>query len=317
MAYQPQDKNTETGVLYGLEVTVNGGDNTKVDIAPGMARFVNWTNAAANKGKPHVCEVSYPGATAVVLDGSTTAPFTGLFIICPGGVATLEQIVTPDYNFSTRRNKVALPVVIHQIPTGVILDISEDFQLAYEWPQQINDMLHQVGVLSTGNRFSANGANLNVDKTAGTGSQLHFNAATNKEDPTKRISPAQTVGFFIYSKQESGGGGGEFTGVFIDAVDPDTWDNAGTLEAVPNAKYTVQVFFHFPQTSTTSVSFGQEIFNQESDAQDAIDDGSFDDNFIIPPNTTDGVRVTYLIVQEGQTNLTNAVFFQNRTALIK
>ncbi len=324
MTYQPQDINCQTGVLYGCLVTSTSGSNTQFDVSSGKVCIVDWTAVSGNQGKSRSQVLTYSGGTGITPLSAIGNVFTGLFITesTSAGIAVLEQVEAANLMFDneTRRDKVALQAVLHQDLSGNISGFTEDIQLAFEWSQQINDYFHIVGVTSNGNRYSSGLSGNFINRASGSGARLHFNAANDPKNPVTRDSVAISGLGFVYTKQVSGGGSGEFTGAFRTTIDPDQYDNNGTLTAVGVNDFTIQTIFFFPQSSTQTIAYGQSTFNSLTAAEDAINDGTFDDAFIIPPNTVDGARITYLIVQEGTLDLNNAAdakFIQQRNAIIK
>lgn len=324
MTYQPQNINCETGVLFGLDLSINGGDNTLLDISSGAVCIVDWTNVINNVGKSRAQVLNFPGKTGFALLSADTAVFTAMFVTesASAGIAALEQVSEARFDNETRRDKVALGIVLHTNTSGIIETFSDDKQLAYEWSQQLNDIVHIVGVTNDGNRWGAStSGDLTMNRTAGSGARLHFNAVNDPKNPTERDSVAVSGAFFIYTKSLSADlTDSEFTGDFKNTIDPNQFDSDGILSGISTNDFTIQTIFFFPQSSTTSIAYGQSIFNTMTAAEDSITDGSFDDIFRIPMNTVDGAKVTLLIVREGTTDLSSsadAKFLQHRNAIIK
>ena len=322
MTYQPQHINCETGVLFGLKLSITSGSTTEFDLSSGKVCIVDWTGVSDNLGKSRSQVLTYLGETSITPPSAAANIFTGLFITesSSAGIALLEQVPEALYDNETRRDKVALPIVLHQDGVGNISGFSEDIQLSYEWHQQLNDLVHIVGITSTGNRYSSGVSGNFVNREEGSGARLHFNAFNDTKNPISRSSSAVSGVSLFYTKQVSGGGSGEFTGTFRDTIDPEQYDNNGTLTAVPINDFTIQTIFFFPQSSTQTIAYGQSTYNTLLNAENAIDDGTFDDEFAIPPNTIAAVKVTYLIVQQGTTDLNSelvAKFKQFRNILVK
>lgn len=324
MTYQPQNINCETGILFGMDLSINGGDSTLLDIASGAVCIVDWTNVSGNLGKSRSQVLSFPGETGFALLSADTAIFTAMFVTesPSAGIAALEQVSEARFDNETRRDKVALSLVIHTNTSGIIETFSDDQQLAYEWAQQLNDIVHIVGVTNDGNRWSeSTSGDLTMNRTAGSGARLHFNAVNDPKNPTSRDSSAVSGAFFIYTKSLSSDiTDSEFTGLFRNTIDPNQFDSDGILSGVATNDFTIQTIFFFPQSSTATISYGQQVFNTLTAAENALNDGSFDDTFRIPVNTIDGAKVTHLIVREGTTDLSvgaDAKFVQHRNAIIK
>ena len=322
MTYQPQDINCETGVLYGCLTSITSGSTTQFDVSSGKVCIVDWTTVSGNQGKPRSQVLTFLGETGITPLSAVETIFTSLFVTesTSAGIALLEQIPVASYDNETRRDKVALPIVIHTDISGNISGFSEDIQQAYEWNQQLNDLIHIVGVTSTGNRYSAGVSGNFVNRAAGSGARLHFNAANDTKNPTSRSSVAVSGIGFLYTKQLSGGGGGLQTGNFRFAIDPDQFDDNGTLTAVGVNDFSIQTINFFPDSSGQSIAYGQLTYNSLSLAEDAINDGSYESLYVRSPGSLAGVQVTYLIVREGTTDLNvaaDAKFVQIRNAITK
>ncbi len=322
MTYQPQNINCETGVLFGFNLSITSGSTTQFDLSSGKVCIVDWTTVSGNEGKSRSQVLTFPGETGITPPSGADTIFTGLFITesTSAGIALLEQVPEALYDNETRRDKVALPIVIHTDTSGTITEFSDDIQKAYEWNQQLNDLVHIIGVTSTGNRYSAGVSGNFVNRAAGSGARLHFNAGNDTKNPTSRSSVAVSGIGFLYTKQLSGGGSGSQTGAFRTTIDPDQFDNNGTLTAVGVNDFSIQTINFFPDSSGQSISYGQSTYNSLNLAEDAINDGSYQELYIRPPGNAPGVEVTYLIVKEGTTDLNNAAdakFVQIRNAITK
>lgn len=325
MTYQPQNINCETGVLYGCLPSITSGSTTQFDVSSGKVCIVDWTAVSGNQGKSRSQVLTYLGDTGITpLCGATNNVITPLFLTesISAGIAQLQQVVQSGDEFDnvTRRDKVQLPIVLHTNISGNIDLFTDNFQLAYEWNQQINDVLHIIGITSDGNRYSAGVSGNFVNRATGSGSRLHFNAGNDSKNPTNRSSSAVSGIGFLYTKQLSGGGGGEQTGGFRFTIDPDQFDDNGTLTTVGVNDFSIQTLTFFPDSSGQSISYGQTTYASLGAAETAITDGSYLDLYIKPPGSSAGVDITYLIIRVGTTDLNNAAdakFIQIRNAIIK
>ena len=233
MTYQPQDINAETGVLFGCLPSITSGSTTQFDVSSGKVCIVDWTAVSANQGKSRSQVLTYFGDTGITpLCGATNNVITPLFLTesTSAGIALLEQVVQSGDEFDnvTRRDKVQLPIVLHTNISGNIDLFTDNFQVAYEWEQQLNDLIHIIGVTSTGNRYSAGVSGNFVNRDAGSGARLHFNAGNDTKNPTSRSSVAVSGIGFLYTKQLSGGGSGQQTGGFRFTIDQDQFADNGT-----------------------------------------------------------------------------------------
>ena len=295
MTYQPQNSNLITGVLTGCAVTANA-DPTLFDISAGLIIIDDWSTPNEHRMKV----LTYAGVTGQLPLNSTTSAFTTLSLEASAteGIAQLLQKEEggTGANSVTRREEVALSAIIHADVSGEITSISADKQLAYWGIQTQLDMEILRGGVNTGNLISANGTNSMLDRAAGETSKPYFNAANSNTNPVTITNAADSTFNFIYQKQP----GVTFL-QFGNTVDPDNYDNAGTLTTVPNNNWTIQRVYFFGQTPSTAIMYGQNLYSTKSGAQLAIEA----ENFIVPSNTAAAVWIATLVVKSGTTDLSD------------
>ena len=295
MTYQPQNTNFITGVLTGCVVTVNA-DPTKFDISAGLIIVDDWSTP--NEHRMNI--LTYSGVTGQLPLNPTTSAFSTLSLepSATEGIAQLLQKEEGGAGASsvTRREEVALSAIIHAAVSGVITNISADKQLAYWGIQTQLDMEILRGGVNTGNLISANGTNLNLDRGAGQTSKPYFNAANSNTNPVTITNIAAAAFSFIYQKQP----GVSFL-QFGNTIDPDNYDNAGTITALSNNKWSIQRVYFFGQTPSTAIMYGQNIYSSQAAALAAINQ----EVFVVPPNVVDAVWIATLILKKGTTDLSD------------
>jgi hypothetical protein len=80
---------------------------------------------------------------------------------------------------------------------------------------------------------------------------------------------------FFHGYRDNTNSDGYISAGFSGNIDPGFWDDgSGTLQAVANNDYTVQPVFIFPSLNFLFVGYGQQVFNQKTDAVEAIQNGS-------------------------------------------
>ena len=305
--------NYDTGVIYGLSPDIT--PVTTFDLPAGEMLIQDWSDPVRYGGSRRV-QLSYPGATGITPDLSGL--FVGLhFIENPSipGVAQLIQTPNKVYDNLTRRGEVQLPVLFHD-GAGNLVGKSFDKQLAYEWSQSIRDVQTAIGVVSEGNRIRAASTDLTITRMSGISWRMFFNSDADAQQPTERLNiefnPTgffYTLGGLLVSTPQ--------TSLNTAQYDP---DGLGVLANIPTNKFIVQVATNFGQSDTVSITHGQVVYNQQSDAESAIADGSFFTSFKKPINTIDGADVTYIIIKEGVTDnslTANVLFVDNINAIIR
>lgn len=281
-----------TGILTGGEVTVNGIDNTKFDVAAGTGVVVDWTDPA----NPKKTTVSWlASASNSVPD--ITEDFTNVYISVTGDIIAVSGVLgSPSVN----RSRIMLQSLIHA--GGVIIEsVGNSSRPAYEVTAGILDYITEAGAITKGNQVFANVAgNLSTDKTSGTTTLPFINRVNDLQNPTTLsngdISP-QTNLVRVY---RDGIGGFVSTPGFTN-VDPENYDDgSGVLSLVANNKFTIQRFYFFAGQNIMGVTYGQTVYDSIAFAQADL----FTENPELSPLLDVATFVTALIVKKGATNLT-------------
>jgi len=214
-----------TGLISGGHITINT-DNTKYDISPLVGLITNFDNASA----PVLKEVIATPREAKTPEYLATSNITYIAIDEYGLI--VEQPIP--FTTTQQRNLIILGAVIHsnRLNINVVNNIGLP---SFGATNQLHDFMNAIGALNlTGNKFSANGDNLKLDKSAGTVFKLGSNAQVDWRNPHQISQEATTALTFRYRTQI----GDE--GVDITDLDSTKYDNAGTLTNVPSNKYTIQ-----------------------------------------------------------------------------
>jgi hypothetical protein len=181
-------------------------------------------------------------------------------------------------------------------------------RVAFNRDMDVTDFVNIVGPLNaSGNVFSANGANLNLDKSAGETFRVGTNYATSKKSPSVTQDGGLSGFSFQYRYQD--GVGGWTRDAPTTVVDPNQYDDgSGTLASVPNNNWTIQAIFLFGATDAPFLQYGQETFGTQAAAEAALND-----TFAVDPGLSEATFRGWLVVQEGATALNNvaqASFFE-------
>lgn len=282
-----------TGVLTGGEVTVNGGDNTLVDIAAGTGVIEDWTTPTA----PVMTRVTWNAFTAEAMPNLATGVFTSLAITATN---TLEKTSGVSSTPQEQRAKIYLQTAVHVGGTQVE-SISGSSMQAYQVINALFDYVSALGPVNTGNAIGANGANLTIDKASGTTTLPFINRVNDPQSPSELVNAAASpVASFNRHYQDGVGGFTITTG--HTAVDPDFYDDGtGTLNSVTNNRFTIKRCYYFAQTDALTLTYGQAEYTSIDNALDAI----FTEDPVISPLFAGGKFVTAIIVQEGATDLSD------------
>jgi len=275
-----------TGLISGGLITINS-DNTKYDISPLVGLITNFDNPSAPIFKEVVASPR----------GEITPAYLNTSIITYVAIDEYGLVVQQPTPFTTsqERDLISLGAVIHsnKLNINVVNNIGLP---SFGAANQLHDFMDAIGALNlTGNKFSANGANLKLNKSAGVIFKLGSNAQIDWRSPHQIAQGATTALTFRYRTQLSA------EGLDITDLDPSKYDNAGVLTTVPPNKFTVQTVTLF-QAGAVRIQYGQSIYNSLDEAEKAIATRSF----ITEPNiASNGIIRGYVILKSGTTSLQN------------
>ena len=294
---------SSTGLFSGGELSINGVDNAKFDLSDGTGIVVdNWTDPA----NPILYKVSWSGLTSQTVTNIATQPVTYVGIDKDG---IIIQSSSPFSN-SEKRDYIDLGVLVHTNNTNITV-VNNQPVLSKEVGSQLYDLINGLGFFNVkgGIEFTPNGANLSIDRSAGTIFKQGSNYENDPANPhVKTISSATAYSDIRYRLRTAGSEilpGTAF-------IDPNNYDNAGVLTSVPTGKVTVQRINIF-SSGDVRLQYGQNLY-------DSIDDGIANapsEEFVIEPNIDqNGLFRAFLIVKQGATDLSDtqqATFIQAST----
>ena len=163
----------------------------------------------------------------------------------------------------------------------------------YTGNQNLVDLSLAVGILNlSGNIFSPNGANLKVNKSAGSYFSIGANHSINPRNPNVLDRP-QEITPLLYRFLRGG-----LTTVSTD-IDPDFYDLNGVLTAMSNNHWQVQRFYMLG--TLIGVAYGQVSYPNFADAF-----ANYDKEIINGTQTDAFLLRAYLIVKKGATALNNS-----------
>lgn len=290
-----------TSILEWFEVTINA-DPTKVDISAGVAEIVdNYTDPS----NPTYTKVTFAGATAVDPSFLATGPIT-VFSIDNAGV--IQQSATT-LSRADSRDKAQFWVAVHLGNTQVEEVLSAVSGVPIDTGLYVNDLADAVGTINnSGNQYSAAWSDLKLQKSAGVICELNINWAdntSNRKDPNSIITSLLDPIDFNYSWRDWAGGWNIASSMTQDIVpgiyDDDSWGASQPGGVTVNGEFTIQRIFYFPETEDTFIQYGQNVYNNISDASNSL----VDEDFEINPIFADIVYRGALIVKADATDLSD------------
>ena len=278
---------SSTGVRSGSVMSVNGGDNTKFDISSGVGYIINYSTP----GAPTIDRIAIGPFTAQTVTNLASTDFTWVMINSSGAIVQQSAVPTA----TQRRQNIVLGRLNHSNRTSLLFtNTLPDFE--FSPISQLGDLMDSLGPFNiSGNVIIANGANLNLNKSAGTIFHKSFNYSSNTNSPHIVSLGGLTAFSFAYQNQTGG------PGTVVSAVDPTTYDVGGTTTTVPNpgSTATVQRVYLFG-SNTLRIQRGQATYTNLS----AAVQGFNTEPFVISPIIENfSVLVAYIAIQKNCTSL--------------
>lgn len=279
-----------TGLLKNGLVTTNA-DPTKFNITAGIGIISNFDNPE----NPTSTIVNFPAFTGITPTYLTSGNITYVAITLSGGVPVVLMQATPFDNVQ-RRNVIALGATIHSNLTTINL-VNNISAPSNADTNQLHDLMEAIGALNiSGNKYSANGANLSLNKSAGDIFKLGINFANNWKDPHKLTIDAQTLLTLRYRTQNG------TEGADVTVLNPAVYDLNNVLTSVPSNRFSIQTVTLF-QSGITRVQYGQNTYATMAEAEAAINTRAY----VVEPNIAlNGIARAYIILKNSTTSLQNA-----------
>lgn len=282
-----QKADLSTGLLKNGLISINV-NTTKFNISAGIGIISNFDDPQ----NPVSTIINFPAFTGITPTYLTSGNITYIAI---NSTPAIVMQATP-FTDAQRRDLIILGAAIHSNLTNinVVNNISAPSNAI---GNQLHDFMEAVGALNiTGNKYTANGANLSLNKSAGTIFKFGVNFATNWKDPHVLSQSSGTALTFRYRTQNG------TEGADITVINPAVYDLNNVLTSVPNNKFTIQTVTMF-QTGLTRIQYGQAVYDDLASAQAAIFTRDYNVEANIKKN---GITRAYIIVKNNTTSLQNA-----------
>lgn len=280
---------SSSGVVSGGIISI-GTPTSTFSITDGTGIVVDNTTQA-------ITPVSWTGLTNQVVTNLATQDVTYLAIDING---ILVQQNTP-FTEHQHRDNIVLGVLGHLNHTN-IEGVNQTQNVVHNPLSQLSDLEYSIGIFNvSGNIFSANGINLNINKTSGVVHKRGSNWATDTKAPNTSALSAQTPATFEYVFQNG------IVSSNTTLINPNIYDVGGVSTSVPNNKFTIQRIFVLVG-DFIRIQPGQNVYNSLSDAKAAIQTEVFVTDTSLLNNA---LLRSFLIVKQGTTDLTDstATFF--------
>jgi hypothetical protein len=277
-----------SGIISGGGITISS-DPTKIDIGFIIGYIVdNWTDV----NNPVVHYIQYAGQTGVSVTYLGTASTSHIAIDKNGIIQQYSQAET-----NTERRDALMLATLGHTDNTIVRSINYSVATIESPIEQLRDLLDELKLINDGNTISANGVNLNINKSYGTLFGDGINRVINRKDPHKIVISASTAASFRYRTQIGGTGG------TVTLIDPTRYDNGGILTSIggsPN-QATNQRIYLFPNGNIV-IQYGQTIYSTLSAAITGIQSETFNEYINIQQNA---ILISILSVTKGCTNLSD------------
>ena len=287
-------RDASTGVISGGILSF-GTSSNYFAISDGSGQVaVNTGNSQS------ISNVIWSGLTNISLPYLPTELVTFIGIDSTGSVV---QQTTP-FTRDQTRSIIALGAAVHLDHINLIgFDNLQNVVISPS--NQLIDLSESISFFNiSGNVFTYNGANLNINNSSGYAYKAGSNWATDQLNPNILQLSGLTAASFYYRLQN-----GDNAESNVTNINPNIYDVSGSTSSVPTGKYTVQRMYLFTNNDCT-IQLGQFVYNSIADAKTSISSEKYVTDYNLGSN---GLLRGFLIVKQGTTDLSNtnnAVFLE-------
>lgn len=287
-----------TGVASGGELNVNGVNPLAIDISATYGYVVDYL--AGTQAEPVITRVK-TAAQTVALDAAALLRTVTWWLLDSAGTV-IQQATTP----TNQQRRTHLVLGVTALVGGVIV---ADQSLPVILPQQANQLVDLMDALGpftmAGNIVTANGANLQLNQSAGTVFSRafnHFSGPSLTDNPHVSVTQAQTPASFRYVTQST-----TVFGAPVTVLDVANYDVGGAVTPIGGgaSSTTIHRVWLFA-TNTASeqlvIQYGQAVHASLSAAVDRIGQSGYLVNPIFPGL---GALVAYIAATRTATDLSD------------
>lgn len=256
-----------TCVLSGGEISVNGSDPSKIDITAMNGVIIGGTPAA-----PTFTEINLAAQTGLAAL-NTTPPVSVTHWLVDSTGTIVRQATDPTNE--QRRNLIKLGGSVLAGGATTIVDQTLPVQ-QWQLANQLVDLFFALGTFSTtGNRVSAAGANLQLNKTSGALFQFAFNLSpSGQSNPHVSAVPAMTPMQLRYATHVAG----SQAAATVTNVDVANYAPGGVITAVPGGANTstiqeIYLFATNDDSTRIGIQYGQVAYASLDEAEMAMGSG--------------------------------------------
>lgn len=297
-----------TGLLHGGVLSTQNG-TTSFSITSGSGIIVSYNASTGSEPYPTVKLITWPTYLSQSLTYVTSSFISYIGINPSGGI--IQQ--TSPLSLTADADYITIGRVLHQ-SGSVTSGVATTPAVAYGVNSWQDDFTRAIGPLKVNGHVlatssSAGVGTLGLTKTTGDSYVIGRNYTSNPNSPNVVTSVTDLVPTTckIYRQHVSGSTTVLDTGVAnvgYTVIDPDNYNNNGTLSAVTGGRYTIQRVFWFPNSVNRAfyVYYGGATYNSLDTAQQNI----ASEQFLEGENTAGAaILLGYVLVRGGATDLTS------------
>lgn len=275
-----------SGILRGGDLSISSSTTYNLSAGEGiLVRRIGDTNQYV-----HVAWNDFNNITPTYLNSSLSS------YIAIDEYGNIVESNTP-FTLEDTIDLISIGAIGHT-DLATITAINTKQEIAYSPAGQVHDLVKSTGMINIyGNVFSANGSNLKLNKTDGSIFGLGINYTNNRDVPNTRNIPLANPVTFAYRTQ-AGSYGSSTTD-----INPNIWDNAGTIETVPTGKYTAQRIYIL-NNGAIRIQPGQHIYDSMAKAVSSLAGEIFTPNPAIAEN---GLLRCVIVIKKNATDLTDTL----------
>ena len=284
---------SSSGVIAFSGLSINA-DTTKFNVGGLQGWFIDNFSNPTNPSKYLLIFSGQTGITDTFLTASTTT-YVGI-----NSAATIVQQSTP---FTTDQHHTIIPLGVLAKPSLSAITIARNLPVSMnDGVLQLNDLMNSLGIFNiSGNLFSANAANLKINKSSGTLFRAGVNYVTDPKNPHELTLGALVQAQFQYTLSS----GNDLAQTLITDINPNIYENPlGSTASTPSNRFTIQRIYSLGP-GVTRIQPGQNLYTTLANALQALAEGidTYSESAALTQN---GLLRCYLIVRGATTDLTNS-----------
>lgn len=278
-----------TGIADGGDLSI-GTPTSTVTISAGQGYIVDATTSPT---APTITKVTWSAFTNQSLTYLATSPVTYLSIDSSGA---LQQSTTV-WTQAEVKNRIIIGVAQHLNNSAVDLVCGRQKPSGNNFTL-LTDLIEAFGSINvSGNVYSANGANLYVDRSAGSILCPGCNWINSRTSPNRATQSGDTSTSITYVLSDN-----TVVSVAGTSIDPSKYDDGTSTPAtVSTNKFTIQRIYTQPNGNTI-VQYGPAEYNTLDAARAALPYETYTQASLLNLN---GLLRAYLIVKQGCTDLSD------------